>query len=111
MSDVDVTDVTTVISQENYSEKIKLLEQKLVEFELKQKEIMTAVLLVEEVFLCFQRVYSNHENFSVNAALTKQSGSINILISVKNAQELNPLKNILGISIKVKMTNTGTPAY
>ena len=46
----DVTDITTVISQENYSEKIKLLEQKLVEFELKQKEIMTAVLLVEEVF-------------------------------------------------------------
>ena len=90
---------TATISRENYSEKIKLLDQKLNEYKLSKNEIMMAELLFEETFLRFEKAAAGNENFSVNITINKIADNINIILAAKG-NEFNPLKNLSEISFE-----------
>lgn len=84
-------------SKENYSETVQSLEKLLETEKLKQKEIMMAKLLLEEIFIRFENFKGDTEKFSADISIKKRFGDLYIIISAKGIP-YNPLNNLYEVS-------------
>lgn len=84
-------------SKENYYETVQSLKKLLETENLKQKEIIMAGLLLEEIFIRFESFEGDTEKFSADISIKKRFGDLYIIISAKGIP-YNPLNNIYEVS-------------
>lgn len=82
-----------IITQKNIPEVANFLSSELKKFNLNDKEIYRAQLLVEESFVVLKNETEKDENFSAKVRIKKRFGNVHIIVSAKG-DELNPIANL-----------------
>ncbi len=78
------------ISKANYNEAMDWLEERLTEYKVPKREILTAELLVEENFLRLAGASGYASSFSATLTVRKRFGEVNLRLSTKGAP-YNPI--------------------